>query len=220
LSDKNSNITDQVSFQLKLDEELSMVDDVNITRRFETVSAPLSFIQSKIDKLSAVFEVGYDDLLNSSVTGSEMAADLGVRCPIVDGSMIECPTKRFHDIGHVKTINALVEDYKYNITGTTETLVDISTTAIGEAPEEVQKLLCNMNVSFVADRYYQIRDEVCGPMFGGFAQVSWALWLLGLFLEVAAVLASVLSIRLRGQSRSEMECLGYESNGKAKYCDV
>ena len=57
-----------------------------------------------------------------------------------------------------------------------------------------------MNVSFVERRYDEVKNDICGTMFGGIAQVNWALWLLGISLEIVAILSNILSVRLRGLS--------------------
>ncbi len=93
--------------------------------------------------------------------------------------------------------------YGRNITNTAESLVNIATTSVGEAMTQVQNFLCNMNVSFVAGRYSQVRDEICGTMLGGFAQINFSLWILAIFLETNAILINILSTRLRGISRRE-----------------
>ena len=93
--------------------------------------------------------------------------------------------------------------YGKNITNTAESLVNIATTSVGEAMTQVQNFLCNMNVSFVAGRYSQVRDEVCGTMLGGFAQINFSLWILAIFLEMNAILINTLATRLRGISKRE-----------------
>ena len=60
-----------------------------------------------------------------------------------------------------------------------------------------------MNITFVATGYEQVRDEVCETMLGGFTQINFGLWALGLWLEVIALLGVVLATRLRGDSRYE-----------------
>jgi hypothetical protein len=62
---------------------------------------------------------------------------------------------------------------------------------------EVEDFLCNMNVTFVNVRYDELKDDVCGKMFGGLAQIDVAFWVLGVTLEIVAILCSILSIRLR-----------------------
>ena len=73
--------------------------------------------------------------------------------------------------------------------------------------DEVEDFLCNMNVSFVEKRYDEVKDDICGTLFGGVAQINWSLWLLGICLEAAAILAHLLIVRLRGSS--EKEASGY-----------
>jgi len=70
-----------------------------------------------------------------------------------------------------------------------------------------------MNASlYVGKRYYNVRDELCGTMLGGFAQVNWALWVVGIFLESIAMLAYLLSKRLNGLNKKEAsEVMSYPS---------
>lgn len=115
-----------------------------------------------------------------------------------------CPTTEFREIGQNRTLVGLIKAYGKNITKTSNSLVNITTTSVGGAMDEVHNFLCSMNTSlYVGRRYYSVRDEVCGTMLGGFAQVNWALWILGIFLELIAILANLLSKRLRGMSKKE-----------------
>ena len=134
-----------------------------------------------------------------------MTADLGVECPtkLSDSSSLTCPTKEFVDLGNNKTLVGFVEAYGSNITNTADSLLSIATTSVGDSMEQVQEFLCNMNVSFVEGRYNQVRDEVCGTMLGGFAQINFSLFVLAIILEINAVLANMLAIRLRGISKRE-----------------
>ena len=152
--------------------------------------------------LKSAIKESYNALLFAYDTEQRMTSDLGVRCPS-EVNYNTCPTKEFQKRGNNETLVSLVELYGENITGTADNLVNIATTSVGETMDEVQDFLCNMNISFVANRYQQVRDNVCGVMFGGFAQVNWSLWILALCLEIIAVLSNILSTRLRGVSRSE-----------------
>jgi hypothetical protein len=126
-----------------------------------------------------------------------MSANLGAECP----PDVNCPTQEFKDKNHNYTLVALVEAYGENITDTADSLVNIANTTVGTAMTQVRIFLCNMNISFVADGYNQVRDEVCETMLGGFSQINWALWSLGFCLELIALLANLLATRLRGYSR-------------------
>lgn len=158
----------------------------------------------------AITDKAYKGYLEAFDTEQKMSADLGVECPseLSDSTPLSCPTSAFEDMGHDKTLFSLVRAYSSNITDTATDLVGIATTSVGEAMEQVQKFLCNMNVSFIATRYGQVRDEVCGTMLGGFAQINFSLWMLAIFLEIIAILANVLSTRLRGISKRE--AMNYE----------
>lgn len=128
-----------------------------------------------------------------------MSANLGSECP----TGLACPTQEYKDRDHNYTLIALVDAYGDNITDTAESLINIATTSVGTAMTQVRIFLCNMNISFVADGYNQVRNEVCETMLGGFSQINWGLWSLGLWLEVIALLANILATRLRGYSRKE-----------------
>ncbi len=128
-----------------------------------------------------------------------MSANLGAECP----AGLSCPTQEFKDRNHNDTLIALVDEYGENITNAAESLINIANTTVGTAMTQVRIFLCNMNISFVANGYNQVRDEVCETMLGGFSQINWGLWALGLWLEVIALIANILATRLRGYSKKE-----------------
>jgi hypothetical protein len=148
---------------------------------------------------------GYVGYLQAYDTQQRMTADLGVICPskLSDSTPLSCPTPEFIALGNDKTLVSLVTAYGSNITNTATSLANIATTSVGDAMTQVQKFLCNMNVSFVAGRYNQVRDEVCGTMLGGFAQINFSLWMAAICLEIIAILANMLSTRLKGISKRE-----------------
>ncbi len=130
-----------------------------------------------------------------------MNADLGVVCPAdFDDS---CPTAEFKATYANTTLVGLIENYKVKIIGTKNSLVSLASTSVGGAMAEVEDFLCNMNVSFVERRYDEVKDDICIQLYGGVAQINWALWMLGISLEVIAILAHVLVVRLRGVSDKE-----------------
>ena len=145
---------------------------------------------------------GYAAYLSAWETETGMSSDLGVVCP---AGAVSCPTEEFallsrprHHHNNNETLFGLLSEYRHNISGTTDELVDLASTSVGDTMDEVQDFLCNMNVSFVAQRYDEVRYDLCESMFGGVAQIHWALWLLALSLQGTAVLAHILSVRLRG----------------------
>ena len=144
---------------------------------------------------------GYKTYLSVDVIERNMTADLGVRCP----SGFSCPSTEFGLTSQSNTMLSLIATYGENITATSNQLVNLTSTKVGEAMQEIEDFLCNMDVSFVGDRYTQIEEEFCETMFGGFTQISGALWVISILLEVTAILASVLSIRLRGVSEDEAD---------------
>ena len=131
---------------------------------------------------------------------NRMSADLGVDCPLD----LTCPTQEFQVVGNDDTLVGLVSAYGDNITDTAGSLVNIANTTVGDAMEQVQTFLCNMNITFVATGYEQVRDEVCGTMLGGFTQINFGLWSLGVCLETIAVIGAILATRLRGETKKEV----------------
>jgi len=129
-----------------------------------------------------------------------MTADLGIICPVFDDT---CPTQVFKTQHSNLTLVEMIEDYKGKIIGTKNRLVNLASTSVGDAMMEVEDFLCNMNVSFVERRYNEVKNDICGTMFGGLAQINWGLWLLGISLEMVAILAHILTVRLRGLSQKE-----------------
>ena len=156
-----------------------------------------SFVCTPISKM---INIGFQAYLKAYDTEMKMTADLGVTCP-KNQNYSACPTVAFQALGHNGTLLSLVQSYGENITETADNLVNIGTTSVGEIMKEVKDFMCNMNVSFVADRYNEIQENVCETMLGGFAQINWSLWSLAIFLELCAVLANLLSTRLRGLSK-------------------
>ena len=130
-----------------------------------------------------------------------MTADLGVLCPVDVG--ITCPTIEFKTVYANSTLVGAIGDYKVKITGTRESLVNLASTSVGDTIIEVEDFLCNMNVSFIERRYDEVKNDVCGTLFGGVAQIFLGLLMLGLSLEVVALLAHILAVRLRGLSEKE-----------------
>ena len=154
-----------------------------------------------------IVDEGFPGYLGAFDTEMKLSADLGVICPtkLSDSSPLSCPTKDFVNLNNNinKTLIGLVVEYRSNITQTETDLVNITTNSVGEAMVEIKKFLCNMNLSFIAGRYRQVQSQVCGKMLGGFAQINFALWMLAILLEINAILACILSTRLRGMSKRE-----------------
>lgn len=127
----------------------------------------------------------------------DMSADLGVICP----DDTTCPTNAFTAYSNL-TLVAQLESYKTKISSTRDSLVSLASTSVGEAMNEIEDFLCNMNVSFVERRYTSVKKNICGKCFLGVEKLMWSLWALGISLELIAILSHVLSIRL-SDSRSE-----------------
>jgi hypothetical protein len=124
-----------------------------------------------------------------------MTADLGMSCPIDVG--ISCPTLEFRTEYSNSTLVGLLDDYEQKMIGTQDSLVNLTYTSVGEAMVEVEDFLCKMNASFVERRYDQVKYDVCGTLFGGLVQINWSLWFLGICLEIVAIMAHILLIRLQ-----------------------
>jgi len=109
----------------------------------------------------------------------------------------------------IRAIVDLIVAYQTNITTTADSLVNLVSTSVGDIMIEVKDLMCNMNVSFVKQRYDKVEQEVCDRMLGGFASVNWALWALAVFLTIASFLANVLAVRLNARrKRNEGDDVG------------
>jgi hypothetical protein len=130
---------------------------------------------------------------------NRMSANLGVICP----QDLTCPTVDFQSRGNQETVVGLVSSYGENITETAGNLINIANTTIGDAMEQVRLFLCNMNITFVANGYHQVRNEICETMLGGFSQINFGFWALGIWLQSIAILSNILATRLRGYSKRE-----------------
>lgn len=124
-----------------------------------------------------------------------MTADLGMTCPVGDG--ISCPTHEFRTRYSNFTLVSLLDDYEKKMIETQDSLVNLASTSVGEVMIEVEDFLCKMNASFVERRYDEVKYDVCGTLFGGVVQINWSLWFLGICLEVVAIMAHILTIRLQ-----------------------
>ena len=161
---------------------------------------------------------GYNVYVDLKSKELAMTADLGVSCPTAEEFTDSCPTNDFTSQYSNLTLVGLVEDYKGKIIVTKDSLVGLASTSIGDAMLEVEDFLCNMNVSFVERRYKEIKHDICGTLFGGVAQIQFALWLLGVSLELVAILCHILTVRLRGMSEKAVafHLLDFNSPGKAE----
>ena len=138
---------------------------------------------------------------------TKMTSDLGVICP--DAT---CPTNEFSQTYSNLTLVAQLESYRTKISSTRDSLVSLASTSVGEAMYEVEDFLCHMNVSFVERRYSKVKGSICGNSFMGLEKLMWALWVLGISLELVAILSHVLSIRL-SDSRKEKYQTDLEDQG-------
>ena len=162
--------------------------------------------QYPCDALADGIVEGYKAFVELYEKELAMTADLGVVCP-ADFAR-SCPTEEFKvESNSNQTLVEMLSSYKGKIVLTKDSLVNLASTSVGDTMDEVEDFLCNMNVSFVEKRYDEVKDDICGTLFGGVAQINWSLWLLGICLEAAAILAHLLIVRLRGSS--EKEASGY-----------
>ena len=154
--------------------------------------------------------IGYSAYLTADDREKRMKADLGLSCPLG----YSCPTAEFQTMGYESTIEEQINNYRVNITDVANDLIGAASTSVGEAMDEVQDFLCNMNVSFVEKRYDQVYDDVCTTLLGGIAQVNWAVWILAVILEITAILGAVLVVRLRWSA--DEDDLYYMSDSKIR----
>jgi hypothetical protein len=68
---------------------------------------------------------------------------------------------------------------------------------------EIKDFLCKMNASVVERQYDQVKYDFCGTIFGGIVQINSSLWFLGIRLEIVAIMAHILTIRLQDFSDEE-----------------
>ena len=136
----------------------------------------------------------------------DMTADLGLSCPIDVGDDFDdtCPTQEFRSRYSNLTVFGQINEYKDDIVATKTDLVAITTTSVGAAMSEVEDFICSMNGTFVEKRYNQIKYDVCVTLQGGVAQINWALWILGICLELVAAWSHVLVVRKGGRSEKEV----------------
>lgn len=144
-----------------------------------------------------------------------MIADLGLSCPSDTDDDFDdtCPTQDFRYQYSNETLFTRMSVYKDKIVATKDELVGIATTSVGDAMIEVEDFLCTMNVSFVERRYEGVHEDICVTLLGGIAQINWALWFLAIFLEVVAILAHVLAVRVKGVSEKEAAAAKLLSDG-------
>lgn len=148
--------------------------------------------------LKAAILEGYTAYLQLLEKELAMTADLGISCPVA----FDCPTQAFRSSYSNLTLVGLLDDYKDKITTTKDSLVGLAQTSVGDVMFEVEDFLCNMNVSFVERRYDEVKEDICGTLFGGAAQLMMSYFILGICLEVVAIVVHVLAVRTRSNAES------------------
>lgn len=141
------------------------------------------------------------EFLQFRYDSQNLGSDLGIYC-----QSIECLTEEYQNSGFNESLIGMISSYGERIDDTAASLVNLTSTSIGQVITQVEKLLCK-DISFVVDGYQNVRDEVCTSMLGGFSQINWGLWMLAILLEFVALLLIVLSTRLRGMTRYEANAL-------------
>jgi len=142
----------------------------------------------------------YNYVLDAYSIQQRMTADWGISCP----SDASCPTDIFRNLTNdSQTVADLITSSEHDIANTAERLMNTTTTPVGLIMDNIHEFTCNTNISFVGLYYSLAKDEFCGAMVHGFAQINVSLWVISAALEVLAVLLCILSIRLRGRSRKE-----------------
>jgi len=140
----------------------------------------------------------YNLVLDAYDFQQNMTSDWGIVCP----SHSLCPTENFRNlINSNKTVADLVSSSEGLVSMTMERLINTTESPLGGMMDNIHALTCNSNMSFVGLYYSLAKDEFCGAMVHGFAQINVSLWIISIALEVLAVLMCILSIRLRGRSR-------------------
>ena len=167
------------------------------------------------ESLKAGIVEGYKQFVIIRQKELAMIADLGLSCPLNTNDDFDdtCPTQAFRHQYDNATLFTQMSVYKSKIIGATDDLVGLTTTSVGDAMIEVEDFLCTMNVSFVERRYEGVRKDICVTLFGGVAQINWALWFLGIFLEMVAVIAHVIAVRVKGVSEKEAAAAKLLSDG-------
>jgi hypothetical protein len=141
------------------------------------------------------------EFLQFRYDSQNLGSDLGIYCQSTD-----CLTEEYQNAGFNESLIDMISSYGERIDETATSLVNLTSTSIGQVITQVEKLLCK-DISFVVDGYQNVRDEVCTSMLGGFSQINWGLWMLAILLEFVALLLIVLSTRLRGMTRYEANAL-------------
>jgi hypothetical protein len=195
-----AGICDENPSSCCLDNDCGLTKDQSCNKGDDCV-----YMTSCADLTNAITSVAFTGFLKSYDLEREMAADLGIECPLKlsDSTSLSCPTKDFALLGSQKSLMKVIDDYDSKITDTVSDLLNIRTTSVGSAMKHINTFLCSLDLSFVVTRYDQVKEEVCGTMLGGVTQINFSLWLLAFFLEVTALLACMLSTRLRGSSKAD-----------------
>ncbi len=132
---------------------------------------------------------------------TKMTSDLGIICP----SDVTCPSVEFSQTYSNLTLVSQLESYKGKISSTRNSLVSLASTSVGEAMVEIEDFLCQMNMSFVERRYSLVKGSICSSSFLGLEKLMWALFVLGICLELTAILSHVLSVRLSDSRKAKYQ---------------
>lgn len=149
-----------------------------------------TFSSSVVQDLATEFLRFYND-------SRDIGSDLGIYC-----DSFQCLTPGYQMAGFNESLMATISSFGEKIDATAVSLVNLTENSVGEVITQVEKLLCK-DISFVADGYHSVREEVCTSMLGGFTQINWALWILAVMLEFVALLINTLSTRLKGMTQKE-----------------
>jgi len=138
----------------------------------------------------------------------DMLIDLGVEYPPYPAGCPAgktCPTPAWTAAGNPRTIKQELLNYQNNITTTTNDIIGIANTAVGDIMDQVSLFLCNMNCGFVGELYNNVHGDMCVTLLGGVIQISAGFWLLAIFMFLNSALGSMLVVRLRGISTAQFE---------------
>ncbi|GMH94331.1 hypothetical protein TrVE_jg6612 [Triparma verrucosa] len=156
---------------------------------------------------SAQAKQWHDDMLID--LGVEYFDDSGaepVFCPSGTSTAAgTCPTQAYQDAGNARTVKQELYNFQNNITVTTNDIINIANSAVGDIMDQVTIFLCNMECGFVADLYNNVHDDLCSTLLGGVLQISAGFWFLAVFMFLNCSLGALLVVRMRGISKADYE---------------
>ncbi|GMH75180.1 hypothetical protein TL16_g06676 [Triparma laevis f. inornata] len=176
--------------------------------------ADCSFLCTTIED---TIQTVWAEIVDARALVGDMLIDLGVEyfddsgsepvfCPSGTSTpTLTCPTAAFQTAGNARTVKQELYNFQANITATTNDIVNIANSAVGDIMDQVTIFLCNMECGFVADLYNNVHNDLCGTLLGGVLQISAGFWFLALFMFLNSALGALLVVRMRGISKADYE---------------